>query len=1250
MNKDELKLQEERKIQDLLSQPYSTENWLKIAQDVFPGVTPIEYPKQETHQSDKVESFRQIGNVRLNGGKNLAMFEVKIAPNVNIPRNRVELRNLLAKFIDQEKNHGVLVIYEQGKEDYRFTFTSKSSSVDEETSAEIKKETDPKRFTYLLGKNQKCRTAAKRLYTIKEKKEQGNDIEISDIVNAFNVGKLNDEFFEGYRKIYGEFTKVVTGLDENMKGSGRAMKGFSNFFPGDIDKAKKEARDFIKKMMGRIVFLYFIQKKGWMGVPINGKWGDGNQDFMKRLFDATKDKNTFYSKVLVTLFYKNLNTERANDVIDIIEGLFDDKSILETKVPYLNGGLFADDKPLTNDLCFPSEDVIFTALFEFLDKYNFTIDEDNELDHTIAVDPEMLGHIFENLLEDNKEKGAFYTPKEIVHYMCQESITEYLYTTLKNKYGINESDLRECISEFIIKDDRKYIEGKEKYIAQALYDVKICDPAIGSGAFPIGILHEIYEAVVALKKILDVKTIWGLKGDEFDEAKIKSQIIRNSIYGVDIENGAVDIARLRFWLSLIVNEVEPKPLPNLDYKIMQGNSLLESFGEIDLSIVPKKPKPGEIPFATEDSFTVSDVEKLKSAVAEFFNEAEPKQKQKIKSGINKTILDFIKVKVNAKKEALENEIEEVQGQLQSVKRNGANTNAAKSKKEKAITKLKVEIQIIEKRIKELMSQQKELVGMEETQFQNFFIWQLWFADVFENGGFDIVIGNPPYIQLQKMGKDCDDLEMVNYETFARTGDIYCLFYEKGNRILNKHGLLCYITSNTWMRTKFGELLRNYFTSKTNPLYLLNFEDTQIFKTATVEANILIFKNEAFTNKLAATVVNKDYILNTSIKKYFDVNQIQIDELNKEGWVILTQKDYQIKKIISKTGSLLKHWDIEINYGFKTGFNDPFFIDEEVRKDLISKDAASTKIIKPLLRGREIYKYGYNYNNKYVIFTHNGLKGNKAKGILTEEPINVVKDFKAIYKHLLRYKDKNSPLAKQNNDGSWQTLEDRADQGIHWTNLRDCAYYKYFDRPKLIWLAITDKPAFAYDERHYVSAPAYILTGRNLKYLLILLNSRCMEWYLDKISSSTGQGTNQWTKMFVEQLPIPILEDKKKLIKFEIIADYLIFLANEKNPPINSNVTNREILNQLDLLVNMMVYELYFEEHMRNKEIDVLQFIDTQKIFISIESSKKTIQSDGAIINKIYNWITNKSNPILDRLNKSDEVSPDIVAKINSSTH
>lgn len=874
MTKEELKLQNEKEIQDLLSQPYSTENWKIIAERVFPNVSFDSNPKVERLDNQKVEYLRQIGTVRLKDDKNLAMFEVKVAPNVNIPRNRVELRNLLAGTIDQTKHHGVLVIYEQGKEDYRFTFTSKSSEVDIETGAEEKKETDPKRFTYLLGKNQKCRTAAKRLYTIKEKKDQGKDIEIGDIVNAFNVGKLNDEFFEGYRKIYGEFTKAVTGLDENMKGSGRAMKGFNKYFPGETEKAKKEARDFIKKMMGRIVFLYFVQKKGWMGVPKNANWGEGDLDFMKRLFDATKDKNSFYSNVLVPLFYKNLNTERTDSIIDLKKGLFDDKSILETKVPYLNGGLFANDKPDTDDLIFPEEEFIFSALFEFLDKYNFTIDEDNELDHTVAVDPEMLGHIFENLLEDNKEKGAFYTPKEIVHYMCQESLTEYLFTTLKNKHSINESDLRENIAEFITKDNRRYIKGKEKYIAQALFDIKICDPAIGSGAFPIGLLSEIYESIIALKDILTVKDIWNLNGDEFDEVKIKSQIIRNSIYGVDIENGAVDIARLRFWLSLIINEVEPKPLPNLDYKIMQGNSLLESFGEIDLSVVPQKPKPGEIPFEIEgDGFTLDDVEKLKSEVDTYFNEADPKIKQKLKKDINKTIIEFIRAKVNGKKEILENEIDRLQINLQSVKGSGAETVAAKTKKEKAIAKLKIEIQIVEKRIKELLKQQSELIEMEESQSHNFFLCHLWFADVFEKGGFDIVIGNPPYITYKgKEAVNISDSEVnLLIKLYPNSAEYkvnsYALFIERGLELLKNNGTMSFIIPSTILQNEYLKNIRKHLITNFSINQILSFGN-KVFK-ATTDSIILEVNKVKNPENITKVVrkINLNFFLNDDVKFY-----------------------------------------------------------------------------------------------------------------------------------------------------------------------------------------------------------------------------------------------------------------------------------------------------------------------------------------------------------------------------------------------
>lgn len=1143
MNKEELKLQQEREIQDLLSQPYSTENWLKIAQEVFPGVTPLASPKQEAHQSDKVESFKQIGNVRLNDGKNLAMFEVKVAANVNIPRNRVELRNLLAKFIDQEKNHGVLVIYEQGKEDYRFTFTSKSSEVDEETSAEIKKETDPKRYTYLLGKNQKCRTAAKRLYSIKEKKDQGKNIEIGDIVNAFNVGELNDEFFKGYRKIYGEFTKAVTGLDENMKGSGRAMKGFSAYFPGETEKAKKEARDFIKKMMGRIVFLYFVQKKGWMGVPNNANWGEGDLDFMKRLFDATKDKNSFYSNVLVPLFYKNLNTERTDSIIDLKKGLFDDKSILETKVPYLNGGLFANDKPNTDDLIFPGEEFVFNALFDFLDKYNFTIDEDNELDHTVAVDPEMLGHIFENLLEDNKEKGAFYTPKEIVHYMCQESLTEYLFTTLMNKQGINDSDLRENIAEFIIKDDRTYIEGKEKYIAQALYDVKICDPAIGSGAFPIGLLHEIYEAIVSLKNIKEVKDIWELKGDEFDEAKIKSQIIRNSIYGVDIENGAVDIARLRFWLSLIINEVEPNPLPNLDYKIMQGNSLLESFGEIDLSVVPQKPKPGEIPFDTEgDGFTVEDVEKLKSEVDTYFNEADPKLKQKLKKDINKTIIEFIRAKVNGKKEVLENEIDRLQINLQSVKRSGAVTVAAKTKKEKAIAKLKIEIQIVEKRIKELLKQQSELIEMEESQSHNFFIWHLWFADVFENGGFDIVVGNPPYIQLQKM-INSDSYVNQGYETYSKSSDIYCLFYEKGINVLRENGILCYITSNSWQKTKYGFSMRKFFIEKTNPIILINFDGVQIFDTAIVESNILITQKTIFRNKLKVLVLDKMYSKSISIKSIFNNHGALLNDLDNEGWIIGSSATISIKLKIESNATKLKNLPITMDYGVKTGLNEAFIIDQNKRNEIISLDKNSKDLIKPILRGRDIKKYCCNYSNLYLITTFPSLK------------INIDK-YPVIRNHLLSFGKQR--LMQSGDKGS------RKKTGNKWFETQDqISYYDNFNKEKLFWIELSDKAGFHYDaNKYYPLAGTWVMTGKNLKYILAILNSKLGEWYFTQISTSSGMGTTMWKKYKVEQMPIKnITIDKVKSV--EKIVDQIIDRKSSGKSTVD-----------LELRLDAIVYKIY----------------------------------------------------------------------------
>jgi hypothetical protein len=329
-----------------------------------------------------------------------------------------------------------------------------------------------------------------------------------------------------------------------------------------FNKDEKAARDFCKRMMGRIVFLYFIQKKGWLAVAQGKKWGEGNPDYLYDLFRKSKHKDDFYYQELVPLFFKTLNNTDS------------EKESNTLRFPYLNGGLFDDGQDRKyNKLHLPEH--IFQNLFETFNNYNFTIYEDAPDEHTVAVDPEMLGHIFENLLEDNKAKGAFYTPKEIVHYMCKESLKAYLIAHDEKHFTNNELAIRSIdkiiLQQELSSDEKQYAEKNAFKIIDALEQVKICDPAIGSGAFPMGLLHEIFTAKQTLHSFE-----FG-NATTFDASAVKLNIIQNSIYGVDIERGAVDIARLRFWLSLIVDEDQPKALPNLDYKIVVGNSLVSKL-------------------------------------------------------------------------------------------------------------------------------------------------------------------------------------------------------------------------------------------------------------------------------------------------------------------------------------------------------------------------------------------------------------------------------------------------------------------------------------------------------------------------------------------------------------------------------------------------------------------------------------------------------------------------------------------------
>lgn len=670
---------------------------------------------------------------------------------------------------------------------------------------------------------------------------------------------------------------------------------------------------------------------------------------------------------------------------------------------------------------------------------------------------------------------------------------------------------------------------------------------------------------------------------------------------------------------------------------MQGNSLLESFEGIDLSETALFEEP-QVTIVQQSMFEepkqdygFSEESKadIKQLIRDYFVVEDKDAKTNIHKSIDKIVLDHIDKSLEFYENKLLIEIATYEQKLES-KTSGLN----EEQKEQVIARSK-EIKEIEKRKKQLENKTKariKLLDFEKTDERPYFLWHLFFMDVFEQGGFDIMIGNPPYIQLQKMGKETDILQAEKFDTFKRTGDIYTLFYEKGiNLLKDNKGVLTYITSNTWMRTKFGEGMRNFFVSKSNPVKLLNFEDTKIFPSATVEVNIMLTKKEIWNNNLQAVAIKGDYLPGMSINEYLSKKQIVLNNLDKDSWIIVEKEDFEIKEQIANNGISLMDWDLEFYRGFLTGYNDAFFIDEEKRHELIDLDPNSEKFIKPLLRGREIKKYGFEFHNKYVIFTRREFQINKHPAI---------KNHLELFREQLEPKPKNWNNKK---DGEWNG---RKPGTYLWYDFQDnIAYYPVFDKVKIIWLSISDKPAFALDtKKMYVTAPAYIMTSHCNKYLVTMLNSKAMEWYLDKVSSSTGQGTNQWSKIFVEKLPIPQLEEKDRK-PFEILADYLTLINDPEQAYLFESISNEIVSRFFEDVLNMMVYELYFEEHMKENKIDVLQFVDFEDI-----SQLETFEEKRDVIQREYYKLKEKDNPIRNRILLAPVHSPNIIKRINESTH
>ena len=825
-------------------------------------------------------------------------------------------------------------------------------------------------------------------------------------------------------------------------------------------------------------------------------------------------------------------------------------------VPYLNSSLFEvteleSNTIKINSLSQRSELPLFTNsvlinrkekqqfnslptlnyLFAFLDAYNFASEGSEEVQEEAKtlINASVLGLIFEKI--NGHKDGSVFTPGFITMYMCREAVANSVLTKFNNFYNWNCTSVTDLYNKI---DD--ILQAN-----QLINSITICDPAVGSGHFLVSALNELirlkYELGILVdsegKRIKKSDYTLSIENDElivtdaennlfeynplneesrriqetlFKEKKI---IIENCLFGVDINPNSVKICRLRLWIELLKNAYytaesdykQLETLPNIDINIKCGNSLLHRFDLTDsIKSVLKE--------------TGISIGQYRNAVNKYKNAQDKAEKWELDS-----IIAEIKSKLTTEIGAKDPK------KLRLNKRRAELVNLLApqlfemSKKEQKDWQKRVDA--VKKEIAELESYFEEINS--NKIYLGAFEWRIEFPEVLDADGnfigFDCVIGNPPYIQLQSMGTDADVLERMKYKTYVRTGDIYCLFYEQGMNLLKPNGCLCYITSNKWMRAGYGKELRQYFIAKTNPVLLIDFAGIKIFDAATVETNILIAKKESYTqNTLACIISNTDDLNKLSV--LVQQQAVECNFAENDSWIILSAIEQSIKRKIEAVGTPLKDWDIRINYGIKTGFNEAFVITTDKRNEILAncqtedERTRTAELIRPILRGRDIKRYSYDWANLWLINTHNGIKG--------KIPRIQIENYPAIKAHLDQY---------------WEKISTRADKGDTPYNLRNCAYMEDFSKPKIVWGNLNLTPNYALVENNsFINAPSSMIVPAS-KYLLAILNSKIADFYIKLLGVTRNGGYFEYKPMFIEQLPIPQLKiENKELAQIERLID------------------------------------------------------------------------------------------------------------------
>ena len=818
---------------------------------------------------------------------------------------------------------------------------------------------------------------------------------------AFDVEAVTNKFFADYQRVFAQVEDAVEGIPEG----------------------ETEARRlYTQRLFNRLMFLRFIEKKGWLTY-------NGNREYLRTLFDATEASETdenFLNDRLFWAFFRGLG-----NVTNLLE---ESAEVVERRgnVPFLNGGLFEmhDEYDQRNAVHIPNDK--FAEILKLFERYNFTVTESTPLDIEVAVDPEMLGKVFEELVTGRHGTGSYYTPRPVVSFMCRES----LKICLQNKTDETE----ECLGKFVDDSDATEIRDPEK-VLKVLQTLRICDPACGSGAYLLGMMSELLRLREALfrSQNVDSRTTYQRKLD----------IIQQNLYGVDKDEFAVNIAMLRLWLSLAVDydDDTPEPLPNLDYKVATGDSL-----------TGPTPEPPDEQFSLEEPL----IQQIQEHQTEYLITHTDSEKQKLREAIA-----------------------ELKGQLHGWQAN-----------------------------------------------EDEFVWRVEFPEVFQEGGFDIVIGNPPYVRQELISPIRHILQQLFSEVYAGTADLYVYFYKRGAELLRTRGVLAYISSNRFLRAAYGRRLREFFSNRMCLHILLDFGSVSVFG-ASVDTCIVLVENSDPNGEAFSTATFRD---EANILRLSDAFQecsffMHAHDLSPSGWTLTSSNALSLLERLESIGTALEEYVNEGFYrGIITGCNDAFIIGESIRQRLITMDGRSDELIKPLLRGRNLRRWKANSTNEYLIViassTNREWSWSDARNVSEAERI-FAETYPAIYNHLNGYRDR---------------LIARDDQGMFYWELRSCVYYAEFEKPKVIYPQTAKSLYGCYDKvGTFGLNNVYFIPTRDLS-LLAILNSRLFDWYARhkfyNLNDPWRGGRLQFFAQYMKKVPIADMTSEQKMALSRLVKQIL----------------------------------------------------------------------------------------------------------------